>query len=232
MTTREGDQERLLRLVRRRGVVQLQDLFDLLGTQSRMTAFRRLRKIGYRTSYTHRGRYYTLADIPDFDQWGLWFYGQVGFSRAGTLKETAAVQVEDTPGGRTHGELSQLLRVRVHNALLELVRAGRIGRESYCGRLLYVSADPKRAAEQIQHRQESDSAIAEVLRVLTDQELVEVLIETLRVAPELPDPSLVATRLSARGLRIEPHHVEQVFEEHGLVPGKKTAPPSCPRSQR
>jgi hypothetical protein len=59
-----------------------------------------------------------------------------------------------------------------------------------------------------------------------------VLIETLRVAPELPDSSLVATRLVARGLRIEPHHVEQVFEEHGLVPGKKTAPPSCPRSQR
>lgn len=222
----------LRRLVRRRCVVQLQDLFEALGTRSRMTVFRRLRHIGYRTSYTHRGRYYTLADIPDFDEWGLWFHGQIGFSRAGTLKETAAVLVQDTPGGRTHAELSQLLRVRVHNVLLDLVRTGRVGREPYCGKRLYVSANPKRAAEQMQHRQDSDRAIAEALRVLTDEEVVEVLIETLRAAPELPEPRLVATRLAARGLRLEPHHVQQVFEEQGLVPGKKTAPRSSPPFRR
>ena len=30
-------------------------------------------RIGYRTNYTHVGRYYTLADIPVFDDHGLWF---------------------------------------------------------------------------------------------------------------------------------------------------------------
>ncbi len=232
MPTREQAHERLQKLVRRRRVVQLQDLYDVLGTRSRMTAFRRLRQIGYRTSYTHRGRYYTLADIPDFDDWGLWFHGEIGFSRAGTLKETAAVQVEDTPDGRTHSELSQLLRVRVHNTLLDLVRTGRIGREPYRGKLLYVSADPERAAEQVQHREKTDRALAEALRVLTDEEVVEVLVETLRAAPEVPEPLLVARRLAARGVRLEPHHVEQVFEEHGLVPGKKTARRSSPPSRR
>ncbi len=232
MPTREQARERLRKLVRKRRVVKLRDLYDVLGTLSRMTAFRRLRQVGYRTSYTHRGRHYTLADIPDFDEWGLWFHGKIGFSRAGTLKETAAGQVEDTPGGRTHAELSQLLRVRVHNTLLDLVRTGRIGREPYRGKLLYVSADPKRAAEQVQRREEIDHTLAEALRVPTDEEVVEVLVETLRAAPEVPEPLLVAKRLVARGLRLEPRHVEQIFEEHGLAPGKKTARRSSTPSRR
>jgi len=67
---------------------------------------------------------------------------------------------------------------------------------------------------------------AEVFRVATDEEVVEVLVEALRAAPEVPAPTIVAGRLVARGVRLEPHHVEQVYEEHGLVPGKKTGRPS------
>jgi hypothetical protein len=38
------------------------------------------------------------------------------------------VQAEQAPDGRTHGELSHRLGVRVHNPLLELIHAGRLGR--------------------------------------------------------------------------------------------------------
>lgn len=226
MLTTEQAGDRVRRLLQRRRVVELRDLCDMVGTQSRMTVFRRLREVGYRTSYSHRGRYYTLAETPDFDEWGLWFHGKVGFSRAGTLKETTAVQVEQAPDGRTHAELSHLLRVRVHNTLLDLVRQERVGREPYQGSFLYVSADPGRAAQQVERRQELSATLAEILRVATDEEVVEILVEALRAAPEVPEPLLVAQRLVARGLRLEPHHVEQVYEEHALVPGKKTAPPS------
>jgi hypothetical protein len=60
-----------------------------------MTVFRRLREVGYRTSFTHRGQYYTLAERPEFDASGLWFHGDIGFSRSGTLKETTAVPVTE-----------------------------------------------------------------------------------------------------------------------------------------
>ena len=213
----------LLRLVRRRRVVELGDLCDVLGTQSRMTVFRRLREVGYRTSYTHRGRYYTLIEVPDFDEWGLWFHRDIGFSQAGTLKETAAVQVEEAPDGRTHTELQQLLRVRVHNTLLGLVRERRIGREDFEGALLYVSAQPTRAAEQVRRRREADRVLAEALRVLTPEQTIEVLVEALRGSAEVPTPDVVAMRLAARGIGIERRHVQQVYDAHGLVPGKKTA---------
>lgn len=224
--------QRLRRFLRQQKVLDMRALQAHVERRSRRSLFRDLASLGYRTSFTHTGRYYALAETPDFDDWGLWFHGEIGFSRAGTLKETAAGQVEDTPDGRTHGELSQLLRVRVHNTLLDLVRAARIGREPYRGKLLYVSADPERAAEQVQHREKTDRMIAEALRVPTDEEVVEVLVETLRAAPEVPEPLVVARRLVARGIRLEPHHVEQVFEEHGLVPGKKTARRSSPPSRR
>ena len=232
MLTGERARNRLRKLFRSQRVVQLPDLGAAIGTRSRMTIFRRLREVGYRTSYTHRGRYYTLAEVPDFDDWGLWFHGEVGFSRAGTLKETTVVQVEQAPDGRTHAELSLLLRVRVHNVLLELVRQRRVGREPYRGSFLYVSADPARAGQQLERRQELTATVAEALRVATDEEVVEILVEALRAAPEVPPPRLVSQRLMARGLRLEPRHVEHVYEEHGLVAEKKTAPPSSRRSRR
>jgi len=232
MLTSEQARDRLRKLLRRRRVVELRELCDVVGTQSRMTVFRRLREVGYRTSYTHRGGYYTLADLPDFDECGLWFHGEAGFSRAGTLKETAVGQVEQAPDGRTHAELSHLLRVRVHNTLLDLVRQRRVGREPYRGSFLYVSSDLGRAAQQVERRQELTASLTEILRVATDEEVVKILVEALRAAPEVPAPLLVAQRLVARGLRLEPHHVEQVYEEHGLVPGKETAPPSSRPSRR
>ena len=98
MLMSEQARDRLLKLLRRRRVVALRDLFQALGIRSRMTVFRRLREVGYRTSFTHRGQYYTLAELPELDEWGLWFHGDIGFSRSGTLKETTAVQVEQAPG--------------------------------------------------------------------------------------------------------------------------------------
>jgi hypothetical protein len=188
-----------------------------------MTVFRRLREVGYRTSFTHRGQYYTLAELPEFDEWGLWFHGDIGFSRSGTLKETTAVQVEQAPDGRTHAELSHLLRVRVHNPLLDLVHEGRIGRERYRGQHLYVSADADRAAEQVHRRLEGER----ILREPTVEETIEILGEALRGAAEIPSPLEVVRALAARGVSVESRQVRSVYEAHQLTPGKKTAPPTC-----
>lgn len=218
--------ERIRSWMKRKKVADMDELREMLGGRSKRSVFRDLVEAGYWTSYTHVGRYYTLEDIPVFDEQGLWFYRDIGFSQAGTLKQTAAVQAEETPEGRTHDELQSLLRVRVHNTLLGLVREGRIGRERVGGVYLYVSADPQQAAQQVKERQELSASLAEMLRVPTDEEVVEVLAEALRAAPAIPATDQVARRLVARGIRLEPHHVQMVYDEHGLVPGKKKAPPN------
>ena len=58
----------------------------------------------YRASYSHRGRY-TLGELIDFDQHGLWSWHDVRFSVAGTLLATAAAMVSDAPAGQFSEEL-------------------------------------------------------------------------------------------------------------------------------
>lgn len=212
----------LRQLVRRSVVVDMAVLRERFKTRSRRSLFRDLAAVGYRTSYTHGGRYYTLFDLPEFDEWGLWFFRDTGFSEAGTLKDTVAAQVERAPDGRTHAELQHLLRVRVHNTLLELLREERVGRERYQGAYLYVSAHAERAAEQLRRRREGDRAVAEILRPPTPHETIEILSEALRGTTEIPAPVDVAKRLAARGIDVSARRVQQVFEEHGLSPEKKT----------
>ena len=58
------------------------------------TVFRKLAELPYRTSYSHRGRYYTWDEAACFDDLGLWCFGSVWFSTYGTLLPTVAVLVE------------------------------------------------------------------------------------------------------------------------------------------
>ena len=54
----------LQKLFRIRLVARLEDLRQALKRQSRTTILHALRAVGYLTSYSHAGRYYTLKRIP------------------------------------------------------------------------------------------------------------------------------------------------------------------------
>jgi hypothetical protein len=113
--------------------MQLPDIARGVGPRSRRSLFRDLTALGYRSSYTHTGRYYTLVSVPTFDADGLWRYQGIGFSRDGTLKAKVQRLVETSDAGRTHNELHLRLGVRVHNLLLVSSRprssAARVDRE-------------------------------------------------------------------------------------------------------
>ena len=88
------------KLFRKRRVVTMSDLCEVVGSSSRMTVFRRLREIEYVSSYTHAGRYYTLYDIARFDSDGIWFYDDIGFSQNGSLKNTVTYLVHNGDAGK------------------------------------------------------------------------------------------------------------------------------------
>ena len=69
---------------------------------SRRTAFRKLKDLDARTSYSHRGGYYTLDALADFDERGLWSFAGVRFSRAGTLLATAESFVKHAAAGKRY----------------------------------------------------------------------------------------------------------------------------------
>ena len=137
--------EALRALFKKKRLLMLPDIYSLLGTSSRMSAFRRLRELNYLSSFSHVGRYYTLPTLAHFDPQGLWFYEGVGFSRFGNLKQTVIHLVDQSVAGKTHEELEKQLHLRVHNTLLDLVRSGKIVRESFEDVFLYLSNRADRA---------------------------------------------------------------------------------------
>ncbi len=215
----------LQRLFRKCIVAELKDIFDVLDTRSRMSVFRRLKEFGYFTSYTHTGRYYTLADIPVFDDLGLWYHQAVGFSRFGTLKATIVHLIDDAEAGCTHAELKAILRLRVYNTLLLLVKAGEIQREIVSETYCYMSIDKERCRRQIDARRQQVAQEPRPSPLPPDYVVLLVIVETLHASDALPIAPVVAARLIARGEDVATAQVEQVFEHFGFEPGKKTVEP-------
>src|SRR5207302_7380296 len=135
------DQDVLRSLLQRKKIATLAELKGALGSSATMTVFRKLKALGYLTSYSHRGKYYTLAEIPRFDEWGRWSYDGVWFSRDKNLLATAQRFVEKAEAGFTAGELQDRLNVEVKEPLLQLYRRKRIDRDDLSGRYVYFSRD-------------------------------------------------------------------------------------------
>ena len=104
-------------LLRKQTVASLTDVMAAFGPRvSRRTAFRKLKDLHARTSYSHRGGYYTLDELADFDEHGLWTFAGVRFSRAGTLVATAEAFVNHAEAGHFVDELDNLLGVGTQDA--------------------------------------------------------------------------------------------------------------------
>jgi hypothetical protein len=125
----------------------------MLGTDADITVFRKLKELAYRTSYSHRGSFYTLDEIARFDKQGLWSFDSVWFSRHGTLAATAEDSVTQSQAGYFASELEDLLHVPAKEPLLRLVAQGRISRQTVSGLYLYCAANSRMRERQLRARQ-------------------------------------------------------------------------------
>src|SRR5205823_12313060 len=128
-------------LLLRNKIATLEELKQALGTAVDVTIFRKLKPLDYLTSYSHRGRYYTLREIARFDDKGLWSQADVWFSQYGTLLATAESFVNRSPRGYFADELARALHVEVQDALHQLAQQRRRTRQIVSGLYLYTASD-------------------------------------------------------------------------------------------
>ncbi len=213
-------EEVLQRLLRRQSVALLEEMRQRLGTSGR-TVLRALGRLGYLTSYSHAGRYYTLRSIPTFDANGLWFFREIRFSAHGTLRATGVVLVRKAPAGHTHRELKAILGLRVHDTLRSLVEAKLLARQPVESLYVYLDQDPKRAAAQLERRRQERTppGVAGPLPELDPARVIAVLVAMIRAPRD--DSRSLATRLKAGGLDISEAQVQTVWRRYKLE--KKTA---------
>jgi hypothetical protein len=163
--------------LRRHKIADLAELKGVLGTATDLTVFRKLKALHPLTSYTHRGRFYTLADIAQFDDEGLWSHQSVWFSKHGTLLATAEACVNRSERGCFAGELAALLHAEVHEPLRHLVRQQRLSRTEIGGQFLYTAIEPDRRRKQTLARRS-----AQTVRGLVHAESLQISIDELKAA--------------------------------------------------
>ncbi|MDF1592995.1 MAG: hypothetical protein P1P89_15875, partial [Desulfobacterales bacterium] len=88
MNTPKYHLQALIQFFDRHKVATLDELRQALGNPARCTVFRKLFDLQYLSSYSHRGKYYTLQSIARFSEQGLWSFRSVWFSRFGNLLQT------------------------------------------------------------------------------------------------------------------------------------------------
>lgn len=143
--------------LRRHKIADLPELKRVLGTDTTLTVFRKLKQLGYRASYTHRGRFYTLPEIARFDDCGLWSHEAVWFSRDGTLLSTVEAFVNRSPNGYYAPELADALHAEVQEPLRHLVQQQRLGRMDVDGQFLYTAIDSPQRRNQILARRSAQA---------------------------------------------------------------------------
>lgn len=205
----------LRELFLKKTVLTINEVLYVVNAATRMTAYKYMKQLGYLSSYTHAGMYYTLLNIPNFDSDGLWHFGDIGFSKHGTLMNTIVYLINHSKSGMTTSDLEKQQRIYVQNALLSLFKAKKISREQRDGIYVYFSADPETYCRQMERRNKKGNR-----KRLPNWIVAEILIEIIRSLAGRLDIDEIARRLSKRGSLITREQIEQVFEEHDLK--KKT----------
>jgi hypothetical protein len=203
-------------LFRRHMIARLDELKQAFGVSGR-TIFRMLDRIGYLSSYSHTGKYYTLAQTPSFDADGLWAHSGVLFSSHGTLRDTIIYLINKSTAGKTHAELQNRVRLRVHDTLHDLVAAHEIGRTDFESLYLYVSARTETAEAQIAERRRMIASTTKPMPLPDAATVIEVLLAVIH-SPK-PDIGKIAAFIQAQGKAITPQQIEDVWVHYEL--GKK-----------
>lgn len=208
--------ENIKKLFENKSILSMSELQAALGTESSRTVFRYLKKLNYITSYTHAGKYYSLPEVAQFDQNGLWQRGNIGFSKYGTLLDTLVHIINQSDAGQTHSELEEQFKIRVQNSLFTLVNTNKLGREKLIQKTyLYVSVDPETKKKQLSMRENQGER-----RHVSDWTSIEILVEIIRISSPSITPGIISNSLHKKGSSITREEVNQVFREYGLE--KKT----------
>lgn len=208
----------LLDAFRRKKVLTKKEILQAAGCSS-ITAWRLLRQHGYLTSYNENARFYTLLDIPQFDQHGLWFWRHARFSKWGSLTKTIIGLVQHSSAGLDAEQLQQLLEVKnVKPILTSLIRNQSLSRDKIDARFVYFFPQPSAQTRQRKQRkkQTQEALAARALPPL--EQIVALLVEIIRRPKNTPKQW--ARRLAQQGVRLKLVDLQAVLEHYQIDPKK------------
>ncbi|MFT7559113.1 MAG: hypothetical protein ACI93R_001017 [Flavobacteriales bacterium] len=204
-------------LLKERTAISLKELQVIFKDRSARSLSRDLTKIGVITSYTHAGQYRVRAVTARFNTRGLWFYQDIGFSKYRTLKSTILHMTELSDIGCTHKELNDILKIKTHNTLKDLVDAKSISRRTMPNNIyVYLHHGTEKSQKQYDLRLSIKTAEPSNISPPPQWITIEILAEIVRCCKIQTQSNIIYERLDRRGLEIKKDIVEQVFSYYQI----------------
>jgi len=195
---------------------------------SHMTVFRKLCELHYFSSYTHKGKYYTLSQVARFNNNGLWEYQGIRFSLYGNLKNTVLQFVNHSQAGYSADELEKLLVVRVNNTLFALFTEEQLVRDSYGRKYIYFSRNDGIRKFQKKNREKKlldqtavvSPRVTKTTQLPTDKDVIRILV--LMIKNPDADLTFITKKLAQTEKPINEALIISVWQHYDLFK-KKTS---------
>lgn len=206
--------EEIKRIFHQKKIFRLSDVMKGLSC-SVATARRRLKDWHVYSSYNKNASYYTLPDVPQFNEHQLWHHRGIYFSKQGTLNKTLEVMIENSKAGLNVIEVNNLLGISAHNILSQqTIRHSKFFREKHRGIYIYYSKNPVVCSKQKEARKEKASHFNE-LDLPSDAESVIILVELIKH----PDDTLIqlSRRVKYKRLSASTIQIQNLLCYHNLL---------------
>lgn len=207
--------EQIHQLLLKNTTMSLKQLRSELQDRPRSSLFRDLKKLDLISSYTHTGQYHALTRLAKFDEDGLWFFQDVGFSRYGTLKRSLVHVITHSQAGMTHRELRKLFRVEVQKPLTDLVGSNAVARQLLPSRIhVYLSVDETSVTQLERRLAIGDKALNVALPAESIR--LEILVEVIRAPKRRLDEKGLGPLLRERGVLVKDEEVRTVLAYYDI----------------
>jgi len=168
------------------------------------------------TSYNQNGKYYTLPQIPLFDQYGLWRYKNIGFSKYGNLKKTIIHLVKASPAGLSGRQLGEILGLSPQSFLHHFRECPGIYREKHDGVFVYFSDVDDIFEKQVNQR--SSLICRSAIVTISDTEAILILVAIIRQHGISAEDIAALSEIKKSGIKL--YKIKGFIEYHSLL--KKT----------
>lgn len=212
----------LRELFKKNIVMDIDDL-QKQTSSSRITVLRHLKEIGYITSYNKNAKYYTLLEIANFDEKGIFNHKGILFFKNGGIRELVIKEIESSEKGFTAEELNTKIGTRVSVQLHQFVRKNLIIRRKYSSFYVYYSIDESTQKKQVNNREKELQKIStnEDSEFTDEQKTIRILLEIIQ-NPNA-EPNEIGRIMRENGIKITDHYIDNIFLKYDI---KKTGSPS------
>lgn len=219
MTTNKDERLQTIKeLIEKKKVLSF-DKIEQSVNVSGITVRRDLLALNYITSYTHRGRFITLPKIPSFDNNGIWFFHEIGFSQYGNSFDSILKLIDQSKQGVSREELEDILKIGISKQIQILTGQEKLNRMKLGGKYIYIPEDlmknEKEKYRLIGKRQTEDSFEKHVRK--------KDLISLLKAVLEHNDIKMTNLKQIAKkyNLKLPIKKIEKLLTENQLTEKKR-----------